>query len=324
MWEAALKSRTVRSLAHDALSAWQYLARDSVALNELGLRAWRGMLRHAPARKHLVLCDPAARSPLALPHDSRALVTSVDQAKLEHFDDVLREARALAGAPDVERAFDAMIRARDRYKFRLHLNPRDVGDPRNATFVRFALQPRIAGLARQYLRVPCRLSEVTVMLDRPTTEAPRESQNWHRDPDDWSQLSVFLYLSDVGTDTAPFCYVPLNESRKLYGRVGRFRQFETWHVIPDAVMERFVPREHWTEVVGPTGTVTFIDSAACYHRGKRSVAGPRLSLHLIFTSTLSRMEMKSSWKQLLERESARVYASESPGYAVASAMPRKT
>jgi len=189
--------------------------------------------------------------------------------------------------------------------------------------VKFAMQPRIAGLARKYLRVPCRLSEVTVMLDRPTTSAPRESQNWHRDPDDWSQLSAFVYLSDVDSRTAPFCYVPLPESRRLYGKVGRFRTFDTWHVIPDGAMERFISRAHWNEVVGPKGTVTFIDSAACYHRGKRAEAGPRLSLHLIFTSTLSRMEMRSPWGDLVSGEPRRIYASESPAYTVASAAPRR-
>lgn len=319
MWQAALKSRTVRSWAHDALSAWQYVARDNESLYELGLSAWRGIVSRAPVRDHLALCDPTARSPLSLPNDSRVLVTTVGDAKLDYFDDVLREARALAAAPDVDSVFDAMIRGGDRYDFRLHLNPKDVRDPRNATFLKFALQPRIAGLARQYLKVPCQLGECTVMLDRPTDSAPRESQNWHRDPDDWTTLSVFVYLSDVTTDTAPFCYVPLPESRKVYGKVGKFRQFETWHVISDETMERMVPREQWVEVTGPTGTVTFIDSASCYHRGKRAESARRLSLHLIFTSTLSRMEMKRPWKRLLEPDSRRLYASESPGYTVASA-----
>jgi hypothetical protein len=320
--QAALKSRSVRSWFQRAISTWQYAARGNEPMYELGLSAWRSVVSRAPVREHLVLVDPSARSPLRLPVDSRALVTSVGEAQLEYFDDVVGEARALAAGPDIDAVFAAMIRDRDRYDFRLHLNPKDVGDPRNATFVKFALQPRIAGLAREYLKVPCQLSEVTVMLDRSTTDPPRESQNWHRDPDDWTTLSVFVYLSDVGTDTAPFCYVPFQESRRLYGKVGKFRRFQTWHVIPDEMMEQTVPRERWLEVTGPTGTVTFIDSASCYHRGKRAVSARRLSLHLIFTSTLSRMEMNHPWKRLLARESERRYASESPRHMVASALPR--
>jgi len=157
VWHTALKSLTVRSWAHDALGAWQYVARGNESLYELGLSAWRSVVSRAPVRDHLALCNPTARSPLSLPEDSRALVTTVGDAKLDHFDDVLCEARALAAAPDVDSVFDAMIRDGDRYDFRLHLNPKDVRDPRNATFVRFAIQPRIAGLARQYLKVPCQL-----------------------------------------------------------------------------------------------------------------------------------------------------------------------
>lgn len=299
---------------------WQYAAGANEPLYELGLAAWRGVVSRAPVRENACICDPLARSLLALPRDSRALVTSVNDANLDHFDGVLREARALASAPDIENVFEAMSRGRDRYSFRLHLNPRDVRDPRNATFVKFALQPKIAGLAAQSLRVPCQLSEVSILLDRPTPEPPRESQNWHRDPDDWVTMSAFVYLSDVDTNTAPYCYVPLDKSRKLYDKVGKFRKFPTWHVIDDETMEQVIPRKHWIEVIGPTGTVTFIDAASCYHRGKQAATGRRLSMHLIFTSVLSRMEMNQPWERLQDA-SQRMYASESPRYMVASAAP---
>jgi hypothetical protein len=316
-----LKSRALRLAFHEALSKWQYLVGSNEALYELGIGVWRKIVPSLPVRKHLLVCDDNPDSPLSLPYQSRVLVTTVDDAKLDHFEAVSREAEALANAPDVENVFAAMTKGGDRYHFRLPLNPRDVTDPRNAVFVKFALQPRILGLVRKHFRMPFRLNEVTVLLDRPTSGPAVESQLWHRDPDDWITVSVFVYLSSVGTDTAPFCYIPLDQSRKLYGKVGKFRQFPTWHLISDATMEALVPRKQWVEVIGQRGTVTFIDSASCYHRGKQAVSAGRLSMHLIFTSPLSRMELKEDWDHLLPRESERKYASESPLYQVASSAP---
>lgn len=316
-----MKSRVLRVAFHQALSKWQYLVGSNETLYEVGIGAWRKLVSSLPVRKHLVVCADSPDSPLSLPHESRVLVTTVNDAGLDHFEEVSRAAEALASAPDVADVFEAMSKGGDRYHFRLPLNPRDVTDPRNAVFVKFALQPRIAGLVQKHFRMPFRLNEVTVLLDRPTSDPPAESQLWHRDPDDWITVSVFVYLSSVGTDTAPFCYIPLDQSRRLYGKVGKFRQFPTWHLISDTTMEEFVPREHWVEVTGPKGTLTFIDSASCYHRGKQAVSAGRLSMHLIFTSTLTRMELPERWEHLIPRESERKYASESPLYQVASAIP---
>jgi hypothetical protein len=318
-----LGSRVGRWSLHQALSKWQYFFSTNATLHELGLAAWRKVVSGLPVRDTLLVCDPRATSPLEVPRDSRVLVTSVRDAQLDHFDEVLTEAESLARAPDVEETFAAMTAGRDRYHFRLPLNPRDVTDPRNDVFVKFAMQPRIAGMVQKYFRIPCRLHEVTVLLDRPTPGPPAESQNWHRDPDDFLTVSLFVYLSDVTSVAAPFCYIPLEQSRKLYGKVGAFREFPTWHVIPDETMESIVPREHWIEVEGPKGTIVCIDSASCYHRGKQSTAARRLSMHLIFTSTMTRMELMESDEELRRTECERVHASESPRYSVASSAPQR-
>lgn len=324
-WQALFKFRAVRSSVYRAMNTWQYLSGSRVRLYELGISAWRKMVSSLPVRDHQLVCDADATSPLSMPNETRALVTTVRDANLEHFDEVLHEAERLAGAPDVEEVFDAMTKGGDRYQYRLPLNPRDVTDPRNAVFVKFALQPKIAGLVANYFRMPCQLNEAKVLLYRPTSGSPLASQNWHRDPEDWMTVSVIVYLNEVGAGAAPFCYVPLNHSRKLYGRSGRFREFRDWRVTPDTVMEKMVPREHWVEVTGPKGTVVFIDSASCYHRGKQAVSGRRLSLQLIFTSTFTRMDlMEKEWARLLRPESERKYAFESPLYSIASSSPLRS
>jgi len=185
--------------------------------------------------------------------------------------------------------------------------------------VQFAMQPRLVGLVQKYLGMPCRLKEVRVMLDRPTASEPRASQKWHRDPDDWMTVGVFVYLRDVDTNAAPFCYIPSHRCGSLHGRVGSFRRFSRWQTLPDAMMETLIPREHWVEVTGATGTATFVDIAACYHRVKPAVSSRRLSLQLVFTSAFTRMEMTERTARLFQAESERKYASESPEYVVASA-----
>jgi hypothetical protein len=319
--QSLLTSRVARRSAYHALSAWQYLVGSNEPLYQLGLAAWKRLVTTLPVRPHLLVCDPQARSPLALPEDSRALVTTVAEAKLDHFDEVLAHGERLASAPDIPPVFEAMTNGNDRYHFRLPLNPRDVTDPRNDVFVKFALQPRIAGLVQRYFGVPCHLNEVRLLLSRPTPgHAPSGPQHWHRDPDDWMTVSVFVYLTDVDEGTAPFCYVPLQHSRSLYGRAGMFRQLA--RITPDHVMETVVPREHWVEVTGPKGTVVFLDSASCYHRGKQARSGQRLCLQLVFCSTWSRMDLIDEGFRLSRPEWERRHTYESPDYAIESSAPR--
>lgn len=312
------ESRRVRLGAYHALSAWQYLAGSNAPMYGIGIRAWKRLASSLPVRRHLLLCGAGAESPLSLPEDTRAFVTSAREAKLQHFDDVVREAEKLASSADIDATFEAMTRGGDRYHYRLHLNPRDVTDPRNAVFAKFALQPKIAGLVRNYFGIPCRLNEIRILLDRPTPDPPSGAQNWHRDPDDWMTVSVITYLCDVGAETAPFCYLPFRESRRLYGKVGKFREFSSWRVANDAAMEKMCPREHWVEVTGPKGTMIFLDSASCYHRGKKAVSGRRLCLQLVFTSTFSRMDLLEKWDRLRRPDFERRHAFESPAYSIPS------
>lgn len=312
------ESRKLRLGAFHALSTWQYLAGSNVPMYRMGIGAWKRVASSLPVRPHLLTCGADAESPLALPERDRALVTTADRADLDHFDDVSREAEKLAGSPDVDKAFDAMTRGGDRYHYRLHLNPRDVTDPRNAVFAKFALQPKIAGLVQQYFGIPCRLNEIRVLVDRPTPGPPSASQNWHRDPDDWMTVFVVTYLRDVAADTGPFCYLPFRESRKLYGKAGRFRESPSWRVTEDAQMEKICPRRHWVEVSGPKGTMIFLDSASCYHRGKKPVSGRRLSLQLVFTSTFSRMDLLEKWDRLRRPDFERRHPFESPAYSIPS------
>src|SRR5258706_2464879 len=101
IWQSALKSRAVRLAFHQALSKWQYLVGSNETLYELGIGAWRKLVSNLPIREHLVVCDDNPDSPLSLPPESRVLVTTVNDAGLDHFEEGSRQAEAPGSAPDV-------------------------------------------------------------------------------------------------------------------------------------------------------------------------------------------------------------------------------
>src|SRR5215813_7545771 len=92
------------------------------------------------------------------------------------------------------------------YLFTL-LGPRLLLDP-DDIFVRYALQPEILNIVNGYYGMLTRLRYYNVWHTFPTQQPPRESQLWHRDPEDRYILKMFVYLTDVDEGAGPLTYAP--------------------------------------------------------------------------------------------------------------------
>src|SRR5439155_21226147 len=71
-------------------------------------------------------------------------------------------------------------------------------------YARFALQPSILRIANAYFGMLTRMRYYNVWHNFPSQAQARESQLWHRDPEDLYILKVFVYLSDVDQGAGPF------------------------------------------------------------------------------------------------------------------------
>jgi len=159
----------------------------------------------------------------------------------------------------------------------------------SSVYARFALQQEILDLANSYFGMYTNLRYYNVWHTFATDCAPRESQLWHRDREDFHVLKMFLYVSDVDETSGAFNYVsgthPKGKRRQLApyfleGGVARSN---------DEQMAEAVSPEHWKKCTGPRGTIIFADTRG-YHKGGLARSRDRIMYTCMFTSPASQSE----------------------------------
>ena len=158
-----------------------------------------------------------------------------------------------------------------------------------SVYARFALEKNILDVANAYLGMRSRLRCYNVWHTFPTSVAPRESQLWHRDREDYLIVKVFLYLSEVDEGAGPFTYAcgshpkGASQGEAEYLLEGNVRRST------DAQMAKVIPPEQWFKGVGPKGTIIFADTRG-YHRGGLARERERVMYTAMFTSPASQSE----------------------------------
>lgn len=111
--------------------------------------------------------------------------------------------------------------------------------------------------------------------------APEGAQEWHRDMDDWRTAKLFLYLTDVTTDTGPHMLMPGTHRPELFEAAG---------LPPDRYFvaasreERFhAELDEWprVEFTGPAGSC-WLENTYCFHRGKVPAKGERMVFQALY------------------------------------------
>ncbi len=123
-------------------------------------------------------------------------------------------------------------------------------------------------IAYQYFRRKPQLNYCSVWLDFPTGDAEKETQLWHRDPDDPFLLKIFIYLNDVNMNNGPFTFAPGS------------------HTMPFGKWERQVNlsnRYIEFNAVGEKGTIIIADTNGL-HKGLLPEQGHRILLTINYTS----------------------------------------
>lgn len=110
-----------------------------------------------------------------------------------------------------------------------------------------------------------------ITLARNQTFYRKSSQRLHFDPEDRTQMKVFVYLTDVDADSGPFMAAPASKSRHLFEQ-------------PDFVLDRkdddVVEAGSIQEFHGKAGTAIFCDTCRCLHAGARPGGRMRLMLSI--------------------------------------------
>jgi hypothetical protein len=142
----------------------------------------------------------------------------------------------------------------------------------------WGLNERFLAIAENYIGMPVTYRGVLARLDMPDGTV-RETRLWHLDQEDSRILKIVVYISDVDDDGGPFEYVPASFSQPRHLTRGSKKRVDN-----EAALDRAVPPESRGAVIGPRGTVGFVDTCRVLHRGRLPLNGTRKSLFFAYNS----------------------------------------
>ena len=134
------------------------------------------------------------------------------------------------------------------------------------------LQPELLRAATRYFGHVPMLGGVRLWWS-PVNNTQQSSQMFHLDWEDTRMLRVFLHVTEVTEASGPFTFISAEDSRKVVekfgGKFGRLTDEQVFSVVdPSRVVK----------LLGPAGSVYFVDPARCVHYGSRSCDADRLLL----------------------------------------------
>jgi len=133
--------------------------------------------------------------------------------------------------------------------------------------------PAVLECAARYLGCTPTISSLGVRWSFPAAAGVADTQLFHRDPDDWRFLKLFVYLTDVDADSGPHMFV--TGSHKTAGRL-RARPYSL-----KEIEATYGPTSVAT-ITGPAGTCFLADTYGI-HRGAVPVSRPRLMLQVQYS-----------------------------------------
>lgn len=123
-------------------------------------------------------------------------------------------------------------------------------------------------LASAFLGCKPTLCSVGVRWSFPGSKSPNMTQEFHRDPDDWRFLKLFVYLTDVDAESGPHIYVAGSHNTRRSLRAKAYAQEQ---------LEAQFGKQNIRAILGARGT-TFIADTSGIHAGIAPQRAPRLLL----------------------------------------------
>ena len=168
---------------------------------------------------------------------------------------IIREASLAVGESNQDKKFS-------RYR----LATRD----ERIALLRVGLDRRVLAMVASYLGVIPVISEADFFCSFPVAGPFTKSQLWHCDDDAGDVFKLFIYCDDVAPADGPFELIEPTTSRRVRKAIG-YRYAGRRYRVSDAVMERHVPSDQITQIMGRSGTAFVVDTVRCFHRGSRIV-----------------------------------------------------
>lgn len=141
-------------------------------------------------------------------------------------------------------------------------------------FLRLALRPDVIAAVSTYLGSVPVIAHLQVYYSAAGADEARSSQLFHCDADATTQVKIFVLCSEVTPSNGPLTLLDARTSRMVRHRLG----YHFGGKIKDRRLASLVTAADHHPIVGPPGTVCFVDTTQCFHFGSRVEQGvaPRL------------------------------------------------
>jgi hypothetical protein len=169
----------------------------------------------------------------------------------------------------------------DKKDFMIRLIPNHQKHNADSPFLRMALDKKLLEIVARYLGMWPQLHAIGAWINFPTADNAKQSQLWHRDPEDFRLVKVFIYLEDVSADNGPFSYIP--ETQPFGARAAVNPVHGHSKRITDEEMQAAIPAQDWFACTGPAGTMILADTVG-FHRGGKPKVGHRILITFSYTS----------------------------------------
>lgn len=163
---------------------------------------------------------------------------------------------------------------------------RPVYDPSKPVW-KFALHPSVVGAVDAYYGLAARFYYLYAAIAgiMPEGEEAKQSQRWHRDPEDRQMCKVFVYLTDVDSGSGPFVYAKGTHDAGTFAHLSPQKP-PAGSYPPEGFVEAHVSPENILTCYGNAGTVIFADTAGL-HKGGYCTERERIMVTAGFVSDAS-------------------------------------
>jgi len=144
----------------------------------------------------------------------------------------------------------------------------------DSPMLRLALRQDVIAAVSSYLGMVPVIAYLQLFYSEANSDEARSSQLFHCDADATSQVKIFVLCSEVTRSNGPLTLLDAEMSRNVRSRLG----YQFGGKIKDKRLAGIIDESDHVPIVGPPGTVCFVDTTQCFHFGSRVESGtaPRL------------------------------------------------
>jgi hypothetical protein len=139
--------------------------------------------------------------------------------------------------------------------------------------LKLANDEHVLRLVESYFQCRPTISNISIWWSLKSDGAPEEAESFHRDIDDWRQLKLFVYLTDVDDELGPHVFV--RESHRIRQALD-IKRYTDEEVVSVFGKDRIVT------FTGPQGTC-FLENTFGLHKGTTARSGNRLLFQVLYT-----------------------------------------